>query len=76
MFYAALLQIWSTSIGSGLPSPSAFLIKRPVRGIMSKVSRLLIIFDYNDDHYAALIKRQQNADMNKDACKSSLQGQL
>ena len=33
---------------------------------------LHILFDENGDHYDALTKRQQNADISKDTCKSSI----
>ena len=36
--YLALLQIYSTPIGPGLPSPAALMFNRPVRGPMKKLS--------------------------------------
>ena len=70
--YLALYQICLTPISPGLPGPAALLFYRLLGGLMSKLSRLPIPFDHNDDHYDALIKWQQNDYMNKDTQKSSL----
>ena len=36
---------------------------RPARDILPKLSRPLILFDHNDDHYAVLIIRQPSNDI-------------
>ena len=54
--YLALLQIFSTLIGQELPSPVALMFNKPVRDLMPKLIRLPILFNNNDDHYAALIE--------------------
>ena len=69
--YLALLQICSTPIGPGLPSPVSLMFSRPIRGLMPKLSRPPIWFNLEDDHYTALRERQQNADESKDTCKHS-----
>ena len=54
----ALLQIRSTTIGYGLPSPA----NRLIRGLLTKIIRIPMLYDFNDDHYYALKQRQQWAD--------------
>ena len=53
--YLALLQGYLTPIDPGLPRPVTLLFNRPIRGIMPKLNRPAILFDHDDDHYAALI---------------------
>ena len=53
----ALWQIHSTPIGPEPPSPTALMLNRPIRGIMPKLGRPPMLFDYDDDHYTALIER-------------------
>ena len=64
--YLALLKIHWTPIGPGLLSPALLLFSRAIRCPNDKVNQTTIIFDYNDEHYAALIERQLNADKSKD----------
>ena len=45
-----------------LPSPAALLFHRPARGILPKLSRPLIVFDQDDNHYTGLTKRQLDTD--------------
>ena len=63
------MQIHLIPIAPGLLSPAATLFSRPIKGLISKLSRTLILFNHDDDHYAALIERKQNADKDKDTCK-------
>ena len=35
----ALIQIWSTPTGAGIPSPATLLLNRPIRTLLSQVSR-------------------------------------
>ena len=54
--YLALLQICSTCTGPELLNPSTLMFNRPIRGLMPKQSRSLILFDHDHDHYSALIE--------------------
>ena len=51
------LQIKSSPLGLGLPSPAALLFNHPVRGIMLTVNRPPIGVNNNDEHYRVLVKK-------------------
>ena len=54
----ALLQICTTPLHPGLPSPATMLFTRQVQGIMPVLDCKPIGHDHNDDHYGKLIDRQ------------------
>ena len=56
--HIALLQIRSTPLGQGLPSPARLLFNNPIRGIMPILSRSPIGPNNNDEHYEASVERQ------------------
>ena len=56
--HIALLQIRSTPLGLGLPSPTTLLFNHPIRGIMPIINRPPIDLNNDDEHYEALVKRQ------------------
>ena len=55
--YVALLQIRSTPLGPGVPSPAMLLFNCPIRGIMPIINRILITSNDDDDHYEELVKK-------------------
>ena len=54
----AFLQIRSTPIGPSLLIPETLLLNRPVRRLLSKFSRLPIVFTHDRNNHNAIIKRQ------------------
>ena len=58
----ALLQIDTTPLGPGLPSPATLLFNRQVWGIMSVLDHKPIRQDCDDNHYGKLMDRQQKND--------------
>ena len=70
--YLVLLQKCSIPFGPRLPSPAVLWFNRPIVGLIPILNRPPLLFDHNDDHYEALIKRQQNAHMTKDTQMNSL----
>ena len=54
----ALLQIRTTPLGQGLPSPVRLMFNWQVYGIMPVVDCKPIMQDCDDDHYKKLIDRQ------------------
>ena len=58
----ALLQIRTTPLGPGLPSPAMLLFNRQVQGIMPVLDHKLVGQDCDDDHYRKLIDRQHKND--------------
>ena len=61
--HIAYLQIRSTPLWSGLPSPATLLFNHPIRGIMPIHSRLLISTNNDDQCYEILVKRQTKKTM-------------
>ena len=51
----ALLQICTTPLGQGLPSPATLMFNRQVHGIMPVLDRKPIVQDCDDDHHKKLI---------------------
>ena len=58
----ALLQICTTPLGQGLPSPATPMFGRPVHDIMPVVDCKPIRQDYDDKHHHKLVDRQQKND--------------
>ena len=54
----ALLQICTTPLGQGLPSPATLMFNRQVHGIMPVLDHKPIGQDCNDKHHSKLIDRQ------------------
>ena len=68
--HIALLQIRSTALGQGLPSPAILLFNHLVRGIMPIIDRLPIT-TYNDDkHHTTLVNRQYRNEQGIDTSKN------
>ena len=68
--HLALLQIRSTPLGLGLPSPAALSFNCPLIGIMPVTSRAPIISNNNDDNYDTVVERQGKADKNYDTLRN------
>ena len=49
----------STAIGNDLPIPTTILFNRPTRGLLSKINRTPLTYDYDNKHFDALKQRQQ-----------------
>ena len=62
--HIALLQIRSTPLGPGLPSPAMLLFNHPIQGILPIVNRLPINTNNEDEHYDMLVNRQTKNDKN------------
>ena len=60
-----LLQIRTTPLGQGLPSPATLLFICPVCGIMPVMDRKLINIDNDDEHHKNLTHRQDKNDASK-----------
>ena len=58
----ALLQICTTPLGPGLPSPATLLFNQPVCSIMHVLDRKPVGEDYDDEHYSRLVDRQHKND--------------
>ena len=56
--HIALLQIRSTPLGQGLPSPATLLFNCLVRGIMPITDRPPVNPNNDDEHHTALVNRQ------------------
>ena len=56
--HMAVLQIRTTPLGLGLPSPAVLLFNCPVRGIMPVVDRPPINVDNDDEHHQTLMHSQ------------------
>ena len=50
----ALLQMRSTPVRNGLPSPATVLFNRPIRELSPMINRMLMLYDYDDEHYDAM----------------------
>ena len=58
----ALLQIHTTPLGQGLPSPATLLYNQLVCGIMPVLDRKPVGEDYDDEHHSRLVDRQHKND--------------
>ena len=58
----AMLQIRTTPLGQGLPSPATLLFKYPVRDIMPVMNRPPINIDNDVEHHQTLTYRQGKND--------------
>ena len=56
--HIALLQIRTTPLGQGLPSPATLLLNCLGRGIMPIMDRPLINTDNDEEHHKPLVNRQ------------------
>ena len=68
--HIALLQIRSTPLGQGLPSPVTLLFNCLVRGIMPRINRLLINTDSDDEHHTVLVNRHHRNEQDIDTSKN------
>ena len=68
----ALLQIRSTPLGPGLPSPTTTTIHCQIRGIRPIINSPPIVMNDDDEHYEALIKRKMKNYKNHDTPKYML----
>ena len=55
----ALLQVRSTLVEPGLPSPAMLLFNHPIQSIMPIVNRPLINSNNDGEHHEVLVNRQQ-----------------
>ena len=62
-----LLQIQTTPLGQGLPSPATLLFNHPVHSIMPVVDRKPVSVDHDDEHHKKLMHRQGKNVTNNDA---------
>ena len=58
----AMLQIRTTPLGQGLPSPAMLLFNHPVRGIMPVMDRPPININNDDEYHQTLMHRQGKND--------------
>ena len=56
--HIASLQIRSTALGQGLPSPANPLLNHPIRGSKLKLTRKAINANNDGGHYEKLVERQ------------------
>ena len=63
----ALVQIHTTPLEQGLPSPATLLFNHPVHGVMPVIDRKPIGGDNDDEHHSKLIHRQHKNDTNNNA---------
>ena len=68
--HIALLQIRSTLLGQGLPSPVTLLFNCPIRGIMPVIDKLLINTNNDAKHHTALVNRQYRNEQDIDTSKN------
>ena len=67
----ALLQMRSTAVGAGLPSPATFLSNRPVRAQLPQINRKPITFNADDECCEALETHQGKYTKDNDTHKDS-----
>ena len=67
--HIALLQIQTTPLGQGFPSPAKMMFNWLIRCTMPVINRLPIGIDNDDEHHKAIIKRNKN-DKDKDTSKN------
>ena len=67
----ALLQIRSTPIVTGLPSPATLLLNRPIGGLLPQMHREPIKINNDDAKYEALKACQNKHVKNNDIYKDS-----
>ena len=65
----AMLQIRTTPLRQGLPSPAMLLFNCPVRGIIHAKDRQPINIDNDDEHHKNLMHRQGINDQDNDTSK-------
>ena len=57
--HIALLQIKSTPLRPGMPSPATLLFNYPIRGAMPPINRPPGGVNNDDEHYVAFVKDKQ-----------------
>ena len=62
-----LLQIHTTPLGQGLPSPATLLFNCLVCSVMAVIDRKPVSIDNDDKHHTKLVHRQYKNDTNNDA---------
>ena len=67
--HMALLQIRTTPLGQGLPSPAMLLFNHPGCGIMPVIDRKPINIDNDDEHHKNVMHRQGKNDQNNDTSR-------
>ena len=67
--YIALLLIYMTPLGQGLPSPTTMLFNHLIRDIMPIINRPPVCIDNDQEHYEVIIKRQMKDDKSKGSPK-------
>ena len=65
--HMALLQIITTLMGQGIPSPATLLFNHLVCSVMPVKDRKPVIVDNDDEHPTKLVHRQDKNDTNNDA---------
>ena len=63
----ALLQICTTPLGQGLPSPATLQFSCPVHGVMPVIDRKPIGGDNDDEHHSKLVHMQHKNNTNSGA---------
>ena len=63
----ALLQIQTTPLGQGLPSPATLLFNHPVYSVMPVIDRKPVERNNDDEHHSKLVHRQHKHNTNNDA---------
>ena len=61
------LQIHTTPLGQGLPSPAVLLFNHLVHGVMPMIDRKPVSVDNDDEHHIKFMHRQSKNDTNSDA---------
>ena len=65
----ALLQIRSTMVGTGLPSPVTLLFNRPIRALLPQIYMDIINFNSDDEHYEVLKTHNEKYIKDNDTCR-------
>ena len=68
--FLALLQIRSTQLRLGSPSPATVLFNHPVISIMPVINRAPFNTNNSDNHYEAFLEGQEKADKNYDTLRN------
>ena len=67
--HMAMLQLRTTTLGQGLPSPAMLLFNHLVRGIIPVMDRPPINIDNDDEHHQTLMHREGKNDQGNDTSK-------
>ena len=66
------MQIRSTPISTGIPSPAMLLFNRPIRSLLSKMNNKHMNINSDDTQYEVLKAYQDKYGKDSDTCKDSL----